>query len=102
MRAVPLTPHLHGAQVLHYHHGQRYEQHHDFLIDKVNPAPENGGQRIITFLMYLTTVEEGGETYFPLVRPPGIARFQEKSAEKRRKLTRHKRGASTLSYLLWQ
>ena len=63
--------------MLHYHHGQRYEQHHDFLIDKVNPAPENGGQRIITFLMYLTTVEEGGETYFPLVRPPGVACFQE-------------------------
>ena len=58
--------------MLHYHNGQRYEQHHDFLIDSVNPSPENGGQRIITFLMYLTSVEEGGETSFPLVRPPRI------------------------------
>ena len=56
-----------GSQVLHYGEGQRYEQHHDFLIDSVNPAPENGGQRMMTFLMYLTTVEEGGETLFPLV-----------------------------------
>ncbi|KAK9838186.1 hypothetical protein WJX81_007420 [Elliptochloris bilobata] len=63
-----------GVQVLHYHNGQRYEQHHDFLIDSINPAPENGGQRMMTFLMYLTTVEEGGETLFPLAEgplPPG-------------------------------
>ena len=27
--------------------------------------PQNGGQRVATFLMYLTTPEEGGETVFP-------------------------------------
>jgi hypothetical protein len=26
---------------------------------------ENGGQRVVTFLMYLSTPEEGGETVFP-------------------------------------
>lgn len=56
------------GQVLHYHDGQRYEQHHDFLVDAINPSPEHGGQRLVTFLMYLTTVEEGGETVFPMVR----------------------------------
>jgi hypothetical protein len=77
-RAVRPRAYAHGGgitqgaraprQVLHYHDGQRYEQHHDFLVDAINPSPEHGGQRLVTFLMYLTTVEEGGETVFPMVR----------------------------------
>ncbi|KAK9797418.1 hypothetical protein WJX73_008984 [Symbiochloris irregularis] len=54
-----------GMQILHYVDGQKYEPHHDFFHDKFNAQPSNGGQRIATVLMYLTTVDEGGETVFP-------------------------------------
>ena len=33
--------------------GQKYEPHHDFFHDSVNQAPELGGQRVATVLMYL-------------------------------------------------
>ena len=51
--------------MLHYVNGQKYEPHHDYFHDTVNPQKSNGGQRVATMLMYLTTVEEGGETVFP-------------------------------------
>ena len=54
-----------GMQLLHYINGQKYEPHHDYFHDTVNPQKSNGGQRVATMLMYLTTVEEGGETVFP-------------------------------------
>lgn len=54
-----------AMQILHYQNGQKYEPHHDFFHDKINQAPNRGGQRIATILMYLTTPEEGGETVFP-------------------------------------
>ena len=54
-----------GMQVLHYVNGQKYEPHHDYFHDTVNPQKSNGGQRVATMLMYLTTVAEGGETVFP-------------------------------------
>ena len=54
-----------GMQVLHYVNGQKYEPHHDYFHDTVNPQKSNGGQRVATMLMYLTTVDEGGETVFP-------------------------------------
>lgn len=54
-----------AMQILHYQNGQKYEPHHDFFHDRVNQAPERGGQRVATVLMYLTTPEEGGETVFP-------------------------------------
>ena len=54
-----------GFQILHYVDGQKYEPHHDYFHDKVNSSPTRGGQRIATVLMYLTTVDEGGETVFP-------------------------------------
>ena len=54
-----------GMQILHYVNGQKYEPHHDYFHDTVNPQKSNGGQRVATMLMYLTTVEEGGETVFP-------------------------------------
>ena len=57
--------HQEGMQVLHYHDGEKYEPHFDFFHDAFNARPENGGQRVMTMLMYLTTVEEGGETVFP-------------------------------------
>ncbi|WVZ22187.1 hypothetical protein V8G54_000731 [Vigna mungo] len=55
--------HGEGLQVLHYEVGQKYEPHLDYFMDNVNT--KNGGQRIATMLMYLSDVEEGGETVFP-------------------------------------
>jgi len=52
-----------GMQVLHYEVGQKYEAHFDYFHDGFNTA--NGGQRVATVLMYLSDVEEGGETVFP-------------------------------------
>ncbi|EEE51215.1 hypothetical protein OsJ_32038 [Oryza sativa Japonica Group] len=52
-----------GLQVLHYEVGQKYEPHFDYFHDEFNT--KNGGQRIATLLMYLSDVEEGGETIFP-------------------------------------
>ncbi|KAK6265500.1 hypothetical protein QUC31_016337 [Theobroma cacao] len=50
-------------QVLRYEHGQKYDPHYDYFVDKVNIA--RGGHRIATVLMYLTDVTKGGETIFP-------------------------------------
>lgn len=59
-----------SIQVVHYLPGQEYQQHYDFF-DVETPAGkiehDRGGQRLISFLMYLNTPEEGGETVFPLV-----------------------------------
>uniref|UniRef100_A0A7N1A0X8 procollagen-proline 4-dioxygenase n=1 Tax=Kalanchoe fedtschenkoi TaxID=63787 RepID=A0A7N1A0X8_KALFE len=55
--------HGEGLQVLHYEVGQKYEPHYDYFLDEFNT--KNGGQRIATVLMYLSDVEEGGETVFP-------------------------------------
>ncbi|KAF5455719.1 hypothetical protein F2P56_025267 [Juglans regia] len=55
--------HGEGLQVLHYEVGQKYEPHFDYFLDEFNT--KNGGQRIATVLMYLSDVEEGGETLFP-------------------------------------
>ncbi|KAK4790990.1 hypothetical protein SAY86_031403 [Trapa natans] len=52
-----------GLQVLHYEVGQKYEPHYDYFRDEHNT--QNGGQRMATLLMYLSDVEEGGETVFP-------------------------------------
>jgi 2OG-Fe(II) oxygenase superfamily len=41
----------------------RAEPHFDYFHDSVNA--QNGGQRLATMLMYLSDVEEGGETVFP-------------------------------------
>jgi prolyl 4-hydroxylase len=55
-----------AMQILKYENGQKYEPHNDYFHDTENAKPEAGGQRVITVLMYLSTVEEGGETVFPL------------------------------------
>ncbi|CAL1394663.1 unnamed protein product [Linum trigynum] len=55
--------HGEGLQILHYEVGQKYEPHFDYFMDDYNT--KNGGQRIATILMYLSDVEEGGETVFP-------------------------------------
>ncbi|KAK1553558.1 hypothetical protein Q3G72_000403 [Acer saccharum] len=58
--------HGEGLQVLHYEVGQKYEPHFDYFLDEFNT--KNGGQRIATVLMYLSDVEEGGETTFPAAK----------------------------------
>ncbi|KAJ4700598.1 Prolyl 4-hydroxylase alpha-like protein [Melia azedarach] len=58
--------HGEGIQVLHYEVGQKYDAHYDYFLDEFNT--KNGGQRMATLLMYLSDVEEGGETVFPAAR----------------------------------
>ncbi|XWS29151.1 hypothetical protein CRYUN_Cryun24cG0004000 [Craigia yunnanensis] len=58
--------HGEGLQILHYEVGQKYEPHYDYFIDEF--STKNGGQRIATVLMYLSDVEEGGETVFPAAK----------------------------------
>ncbi|XP_068656811.1 probable prolyl 4-hydroxylase 9 [Aristolochia californica] len=62
---VTMVPRSHGEafNVLRYEVGQRYNSHYDAF----NPAeygPQKS-QRIASFLLYLSDVEEGGETMFP-------------------------------------
>lgn len=47
-------------QLLHYEKNQFYRSHHDSSRTDDTPA----GHRILTFFLYLTDVEEGGETHF--------------------------------------
>lgn len=49
-------------QVLRYDIGQHYNVHHDFGHDDIGLAC---GPRILTFFLYLSDVDEGGETAFP-------------------------------------
>ncbi|KAE8666435.1 putative prolyl 4-hydroxylase 10 [Hibiscus syriacus] len=58
--------HGEGLQVLHYEVGQKYDAHFDYFLDEFNT--KNGGQRMATMLMYLSDVEEGGETIFPAAK----------------------------------
>ena len=67
------TPHSHGEniQIAHYTAGTQYAAHYDFF-DLNTPGGsiyrKTGGQRKVTFLMYLNTPEKGGSTYFPKVK----------------------------------
>lgn len=57
-----------GLQVLRYREGNEYRPHYDWF-DPAMPGPrkhlEYGGQRVGTFVIYLSDVEEGGGTSFP-------------------------------------
>lgn len=57
-------------QVLRYEPGQEFKPHHDYFDSESiggKEALENGGQRMATLIMYLNSVEEGGETIFPKI-----------------------------------
>jgi prolyl 4-hydroxylase len=59
-----------SIQVLHYDKGAEYKPHYDYFDPRTvgGLAHYNrGGQRVASFLMYLNTPEEGGETIFPRV-----------------------------------
>ena len=58
-----------GLQVLRYEKTQKYDAHWDYFFHK--DGISNGGNRFATVLMYLTDVEEGGETVFPNIPAPG-------------------------------
>lgn len=56
-----------SLQVLHYSVGE-YLPHFDYFdpaLPGSQPVLAQGGQRIMTFIVYLNTVEAGGETLFP-------------------------------------
>jgi prolyl 4-hydroxylase len=60
--------HAEGLQILHYQAGGQYRPHFDFFPPESPPSPlslRNGGQRVATLIVYLNTVQDGGETFFP-------------------------------------
>ncbi|KAI3430462.1 hypothetical protein D9Q98_005057 [Chlorella vulgaris] len=66
---LPFT-HSEQLQVLKYDKGQKYSAHFDVHGDEQQAQlaarrGEQGGSRLATLLMYLSDVEEGGETSFP-------------------------------------
>jgi prolyl 4-hydroxylase len=58
-----------GIQIAHYVPGTYFKSHHDYFDPRYKGASvtlERGGQRVVTFMIYLNTIPEGygGETYF--------------------------------------
>lgn len=51
-------------QLLKYEMGQFYRQHHDYIEFQ---RDRRCGPRILTFFLYLSDVEEGGGTHFPIL-----------------------------------
>ena len=45
--------------MVHYVNGQKYDSHHDWGVADSNES------RFLTLLLYLSELEEGGETAFP-------------------------------------
>jgi prolyl 4-hydroxylase len=59
-----------GLQVLCYGAGEEYRAHFDWIdpnIPGLRKHLEIGGQRLATFILYLSRVESGGGTLFPAV-----------------------------------
>ena len=60
--------HGEGLQILRYQHGGEYRPHMDFFDPKYKGSARHlalGGQRVATFILYLSDVEAGGGTKFP-------------------------------------
>lgn len=60
--------HGEGLQILNYAVGAEYQPHYDFFLPESSGSAvhvQKGGQRVVTIVMYLNDVEEGGETIFP-------------------------------------
>jgi prolyl 4-hydroxylase len=58
------TGNYESFQVLRYELGQKYSPHHDMSESQTRLAC---GPRVLTFFLYLSDVEEGGETAFPVL-----------------------------------
>ena len=57
-----------GMQLIHYASGQEYRPHYDAYdlnSDRGIRCTKNGGQRLVTALIYLNNVQKGGGTIFP-------------------------------------
>ena len=66
------TENYESFQVLRYQLGQEYRAHHD--MSRTDNRLACGASGVYTFFLYLSDVEEGGETGFPLIkRPSGIS-----------------------------
>ncbi|KAL7607024.1 hypothetical protein Lser_V15G20011 [Lactuca serriola] len=65
LEKATMIPRSHGESfnVLRYEIGQRYNSHYD-AFNPTEYGPQKS-QRIASFLLYLSDVEEGGETMFP-------------------------------------
>ncbi|WP_395342043.1 prolyl hydroxylase family protein [Ningiella sp. W23] len=60
-----------SIQIQRYQANQQYKAHYDFFMpgtDGFALNAKNGGQRSWTFMVYLSNVESGGETYFPQLK----------------------------------
>ncbi len=64
---IPIR-HAESLQVVHYAETEQYRPHfdaYDMNTEKGRQRTEKGGQRLVTALMYLNDVEDGGGTIFP-------------------------------------
>lgn len=84
-----------GIQVLRYEKGQEYKPHFDYFFHK--DGESNGGNRLATVLMYLTTPEKGGETIFPNVH---VASPSENSCGREGLAVKARRGDAVLFFSL--
>lgn len=60
--------HAESLQVVHYADTEEYRPHfdaYDITTEKGRARTAKGGQRLVTALMYLNEVEDGGSTVFP-------------------------------------
>eukprot|EP01052_Picozoa_sp_SAG31_P039337 SAG31_NODE_5434_length_2541_cov_11.784091_2_plen_280_part_00 len=62
-----------AIQIVRYYPGQKYSYHTDFALP---PQFSQTSNRLLTLFVYLTDVEAGGETHFPLANNPSAQEHQ--------------------------
>ncbi|KAK9845089.1 hypothetical protein WJX74_010472 [Apatococcus lobatus] len=87
-----------GLQILNYEASEKYEAHFDYFHDQTNQM--DGGQRLATMLMYLSDVEEGGETVFPASTKKPKAMPGVSDCARRGAFVRPRKGDAVLFYSL--